>query len=222
LLGARITDSFDASDFEGASQVHDFNYPIPERFKETFSTVLDGGTLEHVFNYPMALKNCMEMVAEDGHFLAITPANNFPGHGFYQFSPELYFRAFSAENGFETVDAIFMEDAPAAPWYRIIDAETAGRRVTFENCRPAYLLLIARRMELKPIFERFPLQSDYLSAWRGEPADETKASGLIKRLPRAISRRVKKLADPNAIRFEPGDLVKFEPFERPTSSKRTP
>ena len=212
LLGARITDSFDASDFEGATHVYDFNYPIPEELKAKYSSVLDGGTLEHVFNYPTALKNCMEMVAEGGHFLGITPTNNFPGHGFYQFSPELFFQAFSVENGFEIVDVIFMEDFPEAPWYRITDAATVRRRVTFENSRSAYLLLIARRISIKPIFERFPQQSDYASAWRGEAVQEIEAPGLIERLPRAVSRRVKRLARPGAIRFEAGDLVRFDPF----------
>jgi hypothetical protein len=31
---------------------------------------------------------------------AVTPANNQMGHGFYQFSPELFFRVFSQENGY--------------------------------------------------------------------------------------------------------------------------
>lgn len=212
LLGAKTADSFDASDFEGASEVHDFNYPIPGKFKGKYSLVLDGGTLEHVFNYPTALKNCMEMVAVDGHFLAITPTNNFPGHGFYQFSPELFFRAFSVENGFKMVDVIFLEDFPDAPWYRVIDAAMVRRRVTFENSRPAYLLLIARRISIKPIFESFPQQSDYASSWRGEALNEKRLPGLIERLPRAVSRRIKRLARPGAIRFEPGDLVKFDPF----------
>src|SRR5438477_418150 len=79
---------------------HDMNEPIPDKFKETYTAVLDGGSLEHVFNFPVAIKNCMEMVKVGGHYLAITPANNFFGHGFYQFSPELYFTVLSKENGF--------------------------------------------------------------------------------------------------------------------------
>ena len=225
LLGAQKADSFDASDFEGSTHVHDFNFPIPDAFKNSYSTVLDGGTLEHVFNYPTALRNCMEMVAEDGHFLAITPANNFPGHGFYQFSPELFFRVFTADNGFEMVDAIFMEDYPEAPWFRVEDPASRGHRVTFENTRPAYLLLIARRTMLKPVFERFPQQSDYAAAWRltsDDDGNDTKVPSLLERIPGAVSRRWRKLTQPRAIRYRSGDLVKFDPFDRSISSTRTP
>ena len=68
--------------------------------KNKYTLVIDGGCLEHIFNFPVAIKNCMEMLQEGGHFIGITPANNLMGHGFYQFSPELYFRIFSKENGF--------------------------------------------------------------------------------------------------------------------------
>lgn len=67
------------------------NREIPGDFIEKYSMVLDGGSLEHVFNFPVAVRNCMQMLQVGGHYLAITPANNFMGHGFYQFSPELYF-----------------------------------------------------------------------------------------------------------------------------------
>lgn len=225
VLGADTSESFDASDFEGATNVHDFNFPIDERFKNSYSAVFDGGTLEHVFNYPIALRNCMEMITEGGHFLAITPANNFPGHGFYQFSPELFFRVFSANNGFEVVDVIFMEDYPEAPWYRVADPERIGRRVTFENTRPAYLFVLARRMSVKPIFERFPQQSDYSSAWEnGETSSlfRAKKKGLASRIPRAAMTRIRRLVDPRAIRFAPSDLSPFDPFDASTSSRRIP
>lgn len=215
LFGAESVESFDASDFEDAMHIHDLNYPIADEFKNAYSVVLDGGTLEHVFNYPAALKNGMEMVNEGGHLLGITPVNNFSGHGFYQFSPELFFRTFCAENGYEMKDLIFMEDLPDAPWYRVADPARLGRRVTFENARPAYLLLIAKRVEIKPIFERFPQQSDYSAAWKsenGERDDDNAAPGFIERIPGAVSRRLKKLTRPDAIRYETGDLVRFDPF----------
>ena len=58
-----------------------------------FDLVFDGGTLEHVFNFSTALKNCMHMVKPHGRFVSVTLPNNWCGHGFYQFSPELFFRA---------------------------------------------------------------------------------------------------------------------------------
>jgi len=36
--------------------------PIDTIHKNKYDLVFDGGTLEHVFNFPVAIKNCMEMV----------------------------------------------------------------------------------------------------------------------------------------------------------------
>src|SRR5205823_187017 len=59
-LGAEEVCSLDASSYEQASEVVDFNAPAPDRLKNRFTAVLDGGTLEHVFNFPQAVRNCME------------------------------------------------------------------------------------------------------------------------------------------------------------------
>ena len=103
ILGASQADSLDISDFEGATMLHDLDVEIPKRWYESFDCVVDGGLLEHVFNFPTAIRSCMEMTKRGGHLILGTTANNFFGHGFYQFSPELFFRIFSAENGFEVV-----------------------------------------------------------------------------------------------------------------------
>jgi len=50
-LGAGEIDTFDASDYEGASQVWDMNLPISEDFKEKYSLMIDSGSLEHIFNF---------------------------------------------------------------------------------------------------------------------------------------------------------------------------
>src|SRR6185503_5446286 len=102
-LGAKKVSSMDFSDFEGANFVHDLNKPVGQELKERFDLVYDGGTLEHVFNFPLALQNCMEMVKAGGHLFIHTGANGYCGHGFYQFSPELFYRALSPENGFEVL-----------------------------------------------------------------------------------------------------------------------
>src|SRR5437868_11052632 len=61
-LQAEDVFSMDVSKFEGAAFAHDLNQPIGPELREKFDTVYDGGTLEHVFNFPVALQNCMEML----------------------------------------------------------------------------------------------------------------------------------------------------------------
>ncbi len=166
LLGAESIESFDASNYENATHIHDFNTPVPERFKNKFTVVLDGGTLEHIFNFPTAIKNCLEMVALGGHFLSITPTNNFLGHGFYQFSPELYFRILTAANGYNLEHMIIFEDFIGSNWYTVADPDAVRERVTLINNKPAYLLIIARKIKDLPIFAQVPQQSDYFALWQ--------------------------------------------------------
>ena len=168
LLGADEIVSFDASRYENASVVHDFNHSIPDKYKNQFSVVLDGGTLEHIFNFPIAIKNCMDMVAEGGHFLGITPANNQLGHGFYQFSPELYFRVFSEQNGFEIKNIMIFEETAGSQWYEVADPDVVRERVTLINGQSSMLLIIARKIKAVEVFETAPQQSDYVAVWRGD------------------------------------------------------
>ena len=114
LLGAREVSSVDASDYEQPTEIHDFNQPLPASLANRFSVVHDGGTIEHVFNIPQAFKNCMEMVRVGGHFIQANVANNYMGHGFWQFCPELIYRIFSRENGFQIKVVLLHEKRPGA------------------------------------------------------------------------------------------------------------
>ena len=165
-LGATKVHSMDVSDFEGASVVHDLNQPITVALKERFDVVYDGGTLEHVFNFPTALKNCMEMVRVGGRFFTHTVANNWCGHGFYQFSPELFYRALSRENGFEVERMIIHRAGPYGGWYEVADPERIRSRVELITFSPVMLLVQARRIASVPIFSQSPQQSDYTPRWQ--------------------------------------------------------
>ena len=165
LLGATRIESIDRSDYEQATILHDMNQPIPDALKGSFSLVFESGTLEHIFNFPQSIKNCMEMVRVGGHFVGITVANNLMGHGFYQFSPELYYRVLSAENGFQ-IEAMWLAETPkGAQWYRVADPQSVGYRVELTNMRSTYLIVVARRVRDAEIFKATPQQSDYMATW---------------------------------------------------------
>lgn len=165
LLGAKDIASVDVSSYESATIVHDMNQPIPSDLREQFTLVHDGGTIEHVFNMTQALKNCMEMVRAGGHFTQVNIANNFTGHGFWQISPELIFRAFSQENGYQVEAVLMHEVVPRGGWYLVSDPDQIRRRVELCNSQPTYILTIARRIASVPVFQRPPQQSDYVSLW---------------------------------------------------------
>ncbi|HQV53242.1 MAG: hypothetical protein IPF95_14935 [Flavobacteriales bacterium] len=96
-----------------------------------------------------------------GAYIGITPANNQMGHGFYQFSPELYFRVFSPENGFE-VQKVFLNTNGSI--YEVADPLDVGSRVELTNSRPAALVVIAKKVKNIAEFQ-IPQQSDYVSEW---------------------------------------------------------
>ena len=100
-LGATDVRALDLSPVEGAEIVHDLGRPVPGELEQRFDLVLDGGSLEHVFDVRQALANYMRMVRVGGRLVIQTVANNHCGHGFYQFSPELFFRVLSEVNGYQ-------------------------------------------------------------------------------------------------------------------------
>jgi hypothetical protein len=187
-LGATQVASLDVSDFEGATYVHDLNQPIRAEWKERFDVVFDGGLLEHVFNLPIALQSCMEMVRVGGYFITHTIANNWCGHGFYQFSPELFYSALSQENGFEVESMILHRVGPYNQWLEVSDPRKIRGRVETVTFAPAQLLVRAKRTHLAPIFARPPQQSDYTVRWEdpnqpgGQAAPFTSARPRMARL----------------------------------------
>lgn len=168
LLGAKYIDSMDMSNFENANILHDLNLPIPETLELKYDLVIDSGTLEHIFNFPMAIYNCMKMVKTGGHFIGISPVNNTMGHGFYQFSPELYYRIFCHQYGFE-VQKMFLctrYDSLNPVWFEVSDPDKVRDRITLENKFPTILYIIAKKNSDKnDMLAFFPQQSDYSHLW---------------------------------------------------------
>jgi hypothetical protein len=99
----------DASPYEGADTIHDMNTPVPEVWHGRYDVVIDSGSLEHIFNFSVAIANLANMLRVGGTIFVTTPANNLMGHGFYQFSPELMFWVFSESNGFAVHKILLVE-----------------------------------------------------------------------------------------------------------------
>ncbi|APX90617.1 hypothetical protein BV394_13565 [Brevirhabdus pacifica] len=177
-LGLGEVEALDASPFEGASLVHDLNEPVPDEMKGQFGLIVDGGTLEHVFDVAQAMDNVAQMLAPGGRFLSFTPFNGYPGHGFYQFSPELVWTYWKSTRGFIVHDC-----RVAAPkgWFNrdLVDTREAGHRIQFDigsvalGRMPASRLLMCYDVE-KPASAAAAddgsatgkaLQSDYEKRW---------------------------------------------------------
>jgi len=183
VLGAATVMSFDYSDYQNADVIHDINTPIPEEFHEVFDVLIDGGTMEHIFDVKQVLTNYMKMVKTGGNIFVNVPANNLLGHGFYQFSPEFFYRVFSDSNGF-SIESISLIESPFTTveasrrhrCFRVTDPKIAGKRMRVISNKPLMLLIHARKTEKKPLFQSMPMQSDYTSTWEQHKLQQTGAS----------------------------------------------
>ncbi|MEO8526184.1 MAG: hypothetical protein ABI460_15770, partial [Caldimonas sp.] len=161
-FGAASVDSVDASAYEQATLLHDMNLPWPadQPGLGSYDAVLDFGCLEHVFDFPVAWRNCAALCRVGGHIFHSLPANNLAGHGFYQFSPELFFNLYRAKNGFELVGLWFAQKADPKHWWKVADPITVRRRVTLRNSHEVYMLVVARKLADVGTMPT-PQQSDY-------------------------------------------------------------
>ncbi|WP_299305164.1 FkbM family methyltransferase [uncultured Litoreibacter sp.] len=162
-LGGDPYQVMDNSAYEGAQVIHDLNEPLPNELKGKFDTVIDIGTLEHVFNIATAMKSVAEAVRVGGQFLCLNIANNHLGHGFWQFSPEVFFRTFSPAHGFEPRLAdLYYQGA----FHPLRDPLTIGQRDPIKTPGYTYVTFGARKSEERDMFaEGWPVQADYVAAW---------------------------------------------------------
>ncbi len=169
-LSAKSVSAIDYSGYQKADIVHDLNLPVPNHLHRRFSAVIDGGTLEDVFDVRQVLANYMNMVRIGGSIFLNVPGNNLLGHGFYQFSPELFYRVFSQDNGSVTREVSVIESpfstveaSPRQRCFHTVDPREAGKRVRLVNSRPLTLFVHAQRTEDKALLQHSPMQSDYVS-----------------------------------------------------------
>ncbi len=91
-------DLFDAD----ADEQLDLNQVVPERLWGAFNTVLDIGSIEHVFDTRACIENYLRMVRIGGHICVHAPVAGYFDHGFHTFAPEALRGAF-LENGCDVV-----------------------------------------------------------------------------------------------------------------------
>ena len=107
-LGFDSMESLDYSNFEGASIIQDLNLPVPIDLQGKYDYIYDGGTLEHVFNFPQALKNVYTMLKTNGSVIHALPSSNHVDHGFYMFSPIALYE-FYVQNNWRIEEFIIFE-----------------------------------------------------------------------------------------------------------------
>lgn len=165
-LGAKEINSLDASEFEGATIIHDMNQVVPVEWEESYTCIVDGGTTEHVYNFPQAMSNIMRMLKVGGYYIGLVPSNNFSGHGFYQFSPMLYLQLFCESNHFE-LKKLYMWRGGERHLLELVNLDSRKKRIEINGRRPSEVFVVARKTAPSP--QNIALQQrDYIVRWEEE------------------------------------------------------
>ena len=188
-FGSTKVESIDNSTYEGATHILDMNKPLPLDLYGEFDTVIDGGSLEHIFNVPQALRNLSNLCRIGGQIIHILPSNNFCGHGFWQFSPELFISLYSTEHGYGETEVFLADLSNSDKWFQV-KKPIHGKRVNVRTSSEVYVLLRTVLLRRDFIHENIQ-QSDYVYEWNkavftAQPissADRLNFKKVIKRFP---------------------------------------
>ena len=160
-FNAKSVKSIDNSKFEGADIIMDMNKPI-ENINEKFDTIIDFGTSEHIFNVTQNLKNISQLCKIGGTILHSLPANNNCGHGFWQFSPELFFSLYSEANGFSETEIFVFNTHNKYEWWKV-NKQEVGERLELSSDVPLYIAVkTSKKLDKDSIIVQ---QSDYVERW---------------------------------------------------------
>jgi SAM-dependent methyltransferase len=78
-LGIDSVKALDISAYEGAEIIHDLNLPIPNELRQSADFIVDGSTLDNVFDPPAALRNYARLLRPGGRLVMVNAMNTREG-----------------------------------------------------------------------------------------------------------------------------------------------
>jgi SAM-dependent methyltransferase len=182
-LGAESVASVDYSDYEQPSYVADLGRPIT--MSERFDTIVDAGSLEHIFDVATAFRNLIELCEVGGRIIHSLPVNDLNGHGFYQFCSDLIFAIYSERNGFADTEVYYASNLDPSVWHKMPPARP-GVRVEVLSIEPIILLSVARKVA--KVDQIDVTQPFYAIAWeQGDGSLAKSATPLMARMKRWVA-----------------------------------
>ena len=101
LLGLNKLKFLDVTDYEGADIIHDLSDPLPENLLGTADIIIDGATLDNVFNPAQALISLAGMLRPGGRMFLYNVGSNHTCP--YMILTPLWFYDYFIGNGFSRV-----------------------------------------------------------------------------------------------------------------------
>lgn len=187
MLGYSAVESIDVYDAEKPTYVLDLNRPLPATLLERFDLVYDGGTTEHCFSPPDVLANAARLLKKGGRIIHHLPLNNWVDHGFYQFSPTLFFDFYQA-NGFADPSLLLHFSSRGREKYIAFDPRRDGMIPYSLGGRAQVMGFFTATKTAAVEAIAFPIQGRYRRAFGGE-GGRTQRAGWLARLGQSLKKR---------------------------------
>lgn len=204
-LGFSEVRSLDVSDWEKPDLIWDLNRPVPAEWTGRFDCVFESGTIQHVFHLPHVLANIHALLETGGRVVhGQAPSHNHVDHGFYMFSPTLFWDYWSA-NGYSVDAGYWFEFEPfwfrskfaSPPWRirRYVPGSLDGSSYGGFGRRQVALFFVATRLP-GATSDVIPQQSYYQRFWSDEATERMDATrqkklaesgGVVARLEGALA-----------------------------------
>ncbi len=194
LLGYKTVESIDYFPDEHPTYVEDLNRPIPQGLQGKYSLVYDGGTMEHCFNPPQVMMNAAALVKAGGIVIHHVPMNNWVDHGFYQFSPTLFFDFYGA-NGFTDLEMKIHLMERRQESFIQYNPRTDDPLPYFLGSKTRTMVFFKARKSADPVGIEFPIQGRYRELFGDKDHAGARKSrkGIWGRLRRSWKKRTIKL-----------------------------
>lgn len=176
IFGGKNVSVADISSYESPDFILDLNDLIVDpNLLNRFDVIVDVGTLEHIFDINVALSNIVRMLKVGGRLILVVPASNAIDHGFYSFSPTLFFDYFS-DNGFSNFSCYLREGSSIVyeKKSKLYEYLNVGNELPIISKSSIEVSFSAIKFEAVDVLKK-PLQTTYKlkSGWGIDPSKES-------------------------------------------------
>lgn len=169
LLGVERIKALDVSDYEGADIIQDLNEPIATELEGVADFILDGSTLDNVFDPATALRNFARMLKPGGRLVSISAASNHYDP-YIMLTPLWIFDYFAVNHFADCKVYVCVYDGPKGEM-NVFTPDLSllrGERPQLSNFTSGHSMgavLIAEKAR-HSTWARTPVQHQYRGAWR--------------------------------------------------------
>lgn len=212
LLGFNEVHSIDYSDYENADIIWDMNLPIPEEYHQKYDYIFDGGTSEHIFNFPRVLENISLMLKSGGSIIHLSPSHNHVDHGFYMFSPTVFMDFYNA-NDFDIKTPYIFEYSFSSP-KRLWDVYEYGsgslQSLSFGGFGKRLLgIFFVAQKKVHYNLIKTPQQFYYQNTWnKKEQKKSSFKQRISKHLPDPLKKKLKRILPKFIFQRKPKKVMK--------------